>query len=337
MIGRLWCGWACPQTVFLEGIFRRVERFIDGPGHERLALDKGPWTARKLWKRSLKWSVWIAVALVLSHTGLAYFTGAHELVTYITNGPLAHPGLASFAAAGTVAILFDMTWFREQMCLIVCPYGRLQSVLTDEDTFVIGYDKARGEPRGKASDANAGACVDCRRCVVVCPTGIDIRNGLQLDCIGCAQCADACDLVMEKLHRPKGLIRTDSLRGFAGEKRRFLRPRLLGYAIAGLVGAMVAGFVVGRRVEVEANIVRAPGPPFVVAADGRVTNALMLHGGGAQAQRQAAGGALRDGAAAVVAQARGDAHHPARGVSPPRHAHRWRADGGRGQVRHHRA
>lgn len=277
VIGRLWCGWTCPQTVLLEGIFRRIERIIDGPANDRAALDRAPWSARKLFKRSLKFSLWSVAALVLSHTFLAYFTGAHELTRYIVEGPIHHPMLAGIAAFGTALLLFDMVWFREQMCLIVCPYGRLQSVLADEDTYAIGYDKARGEPRGKANDPSAGACVDCRRCVVVCPTGIDIRNGLQLDCIGCGQCADACDDVMVKLHRPKGLVRTDSMRGLRGEKRRFLRPRLIGYGVAGFIGALVAGFVVSGRGDVEANVVRMPGPPFVVDSDGKVTNALMIH------------------------------------------------------------
>lgn len=225
-LGRLWCGWACPQTVFLEGLFRRIERFIDGNDRERRALEAGPWTAVKVRKRVLKNGIFLALAVVIGHTLASYFTGAHELAEFITQGPARHPFAFGFSMAISGLLFFDMVWFREQTCLIICPYGRLQSVLADDDTYTIGYDTLRGEPRGKATDPASGACVDCGRCVDVCPTGIDIRNGLQLDCIGCGQCADACDAVMTKLERPKGLVRTDSLRGLSGEKRRFLRPRL---------------------------------------------------------------------------------------------------------------
>jgi cytochrome c oxidase accessory protein FixG len=275
-MGRLWCGWSCPQTVFLEGIFRRIERAIDGNDRERRALEQAPWTAHKIGKRLLKNGVFLALSLFIGHTLAAYFTGARELVAFVTEGPARHPFAFGFSMAISGILFFDMAWFREQVCLIICPYGRLQSVLADDDTSTIGYDKKRGEPRGKATDPNAGACVDCRRCVAVCPTGIDIRNGLQLDCIGCGQCADACDEVMAKLGRPKGLVRTDSLRGLSGQKRRFLRPRLIAYGVAAVVGLSVATFMISRRVNFEANVVRPPGPPYLVS-DGMVTNPVLLH------------------------------------------------------------
>lgn len=275
-LGRLWCGWACPQTVFLEGIFRRIERWIDGNDRERRALEAAPWTAVKIRKRVMKNGIFLFFAIVIGHTLASYFTGAHELVDFITQGPASHPFAFGFSMAISGVLFFDMAWFREQTCLIICPYGRLQSVLADDDTYTIGYDKKRGEPRGKATDPTAGACVDCGRCVDVCPTGIDIRNGLQLDCIGCGQCADACDAVMTKLERPKGLVRTDSLRGLSGEKRRFLRPRLAFYAVAATIGLSVAAFTISRRVNFEANVVRPPGMPFIVS-DGQVTNPVLLH------------------------------------------------------------
>ena len=275
-LGRLWCGWACPQTVFLEGLFRRIERFIDGNDRERRALEAGPWTAVKVRKRVLKNGIFLALAVVIGHTLASYFTGAHELAEFITQGPARHPFAFGFSMAISGLLFFDMVWFREQTCLIICPYGRLQSVLADDDTYTIGYDTLRGEPRGKATDPASGACVDCGRCVDVCPTGIDIRNGLQLDCIGCGQCADACDAVMTKLERPKGLVRTDSLRGLSGEKRRFMRPRLAFYAVAAAIGLSVAAVTISRRVNFEANAVRPPGLPFIMQ-DGQVTNPVLLH------------------------------------------------------------
>jgi cytochrome c oxidase accessory protein FixG len=277
MFGRLWCGWACPQTVWLEGLYRRIERVIDGPANERRALEDAPWTTKKVGKRALKWGAWLAISLFLGHTFVAYFVGAYELVGYLTEGPAEHMGAFVGAMGLAGAMMFDMAWFREQTCIVLCPYGRLQSVLTDEDTLVIGYDKQRGEPRGKASDPHNGACVDCRRCVQVCPTGIDIRNGLQLDCIGCGQCADACDTVMVKIGRPKGLVRTDSLRGLRDDQRRFLRPRLAAYAVAGAVGIVVSTTALYTRVPVEANVLRLPGAPYVLDDTGTVTNPLMLH------------------------------------------------------------
>jgi len=276
-MGRLWCGWACPQTVFLEGVFRRIERFIDGNDRERRALEAAPWTATKIRKRVLKNGIFLVLATIIGHTLASYFTGARELVGFITQGPADHPFAFGFSMAVTAILFVDMAWFREQTCLIICPYGRLQSVLADDDTYTIGYDAKRGEPRGKATDPTAGACIDCRRCVDVCPTGIDIRNGLQLDCIGCGQCADACDVVMTKLDRPKGLVRTDSLRGLSGEKRRFLRPRLAFYAVAATIGLSVATFTISRRVNFEANAVRPPGTPPFIVSDGQVTNPVLLH------------------------------------------------------------
>jgi cytochrome c oxidase accessory protein FixG len=275
-MGRLWCGWACPQTVFLEGIFRRIERVIDGNDRERRALEDAPWSAKKLGRRVLKNGIFLLLALVIGHTLASYFTGARALVGFITEGPAHHPFAFGFSMAVSGLLFFDMAWFREQTCLIICPYGRLQSVLADDDTFTIGYDAKRGEPRGKATDPTAGACIDCRRCVAVCPTGIDIRNGLQLDCIGCGQCADACDEVMVKIGRDKGLVRTDSLRGLSGMKRRFLRPRLAFYALTGIVGLSVATAMISRRMSFEGNVVRPPGPPFIVADD-VVINPVLLH------------------------------------------------------------
>ncbi len=200
-----------------------------------------------------------------------------SLLAMVTQSPGAHPVAFTWALAMTGLIYFNFSYFREQLCLIVCPYGRLQSILSDDDTVVIGYDEARGEPRGKAADPAAGDCVDCRRCVVVCPTGIDIRKGLQIDCIGCSACVDACDEIMDKLQRPKGLVRYDSMRGLSGKKRRFLRPRFWLYVALGVVGLAVASVSLTRGHQAfESNLLRQAGAAYTVT-DGLVRNVFDLH------------------------------------------------------------
>ena len=275
--GRIWCGYACPQTVFLEGLFRPIERLIEGPRSERLRRNAGPWTFDKLVRKGLKHAIYLALAFAIAHLITAYFVSLPALYEMVTERPSEHPEAFAWAATLTGILYFNFAWFREQLCLIVCPYGRLQSVLSDRDTMVIGYDEKRGEPRGKKGSAGAGDCVDCNRCVVVCPTGIDIRNGLQIDCIGCARCIDACDEVMVKLSRPKGLIRYDSQKGLAGEPRRVWRPRIALYSALGIIGCIAAGVAVGQRTSFEANLLRLrDAPPFVVD-QGRVRNAFEVH------------------------------------------------------------
>ena len=277
MFGRMWCGYACPQTVFLDGVFRRVERWIEGRHTVRMRREKEPLAWETLWRRLVKHAVFIALSWFLAHVFLSYFVSMPSLARMLTQSPASHSVAFAWAIAMTGLIYFNFSWFREQLCLIVCPYGRLQSVLSDDDTIVIGYDQKRGEPRGKASDSTAGDCVNCRRCVVVCPTGIDIRNGLQLDCIGCSACVDACDEIMDKLDRPRGLVRYDSLRGLSGKKRRFIRPRFWLYVVLGVVGLIVAsvGLTKGHR-PFEANLLRQPGAAYTVN-EGFVRNVFDLH------------------------------------------------------------
>ncbi len=274
--GRVWCGYACPQTVFLEGFYRRVERFIEGPRQVRLRRNRGPWTADKLLRKTIKHAVFAGLSLIIAHVFLSYFVSIPALLHMMVHAPEAHPEAFVWVAAISLGLYVDYALLREQLCLIVCPYGRLQSVMTDDDTIIIGYDEHRGEPRGKADDPKAGDCVDCKRCVVVCPTGIDIRNGMQLDCIGCGSCIDACDEIMDKLDRPLGLVRYDSFNGLAGEKKRFLRPRIFIYAALGLVGLLVAGLAVHGHRSFEANLLRLRGAPFTVD-DGVVQNAFEVH------------------------------------------------------------
>jgi len=275
VLGRVWCGYTCPQTVFLEAFFRRFERWIEGPRNARLRRNKGPWNRDKLVRKIAKQVVFAVTAAVVANVFISYFVSIPELWAMIDAGPAAHPGAFGVTLIITGALYFNFAWFREQTCVILCPYGRLQSVMTDSDTIIIGYDEQRGEPRGKKGSEGAGDCVDCERCVNVCPTGIDIRNGLQLDCIGCAACVDACNDIMTKVGREKGLVRYDSLRGLRGGKRRYWRPRLGLYAVLGAVGLAVAFFSVSSRSPWEANLLRLKGAPYVVS-EGVVTNVFDL-------------------------------------------------------------
>lgn len=281
-LGRAFCGWACPQTVLLEGVFRRIERWIEGSRERRLALAAAPWTARKIVLKGAEQLIFLGLSWVLGHVFLSYFVGIERLYAMILEGPRAHLTTFMWGMAATGLTYFNFAYFREQVCVLVCPYGRLQSILVDPDSLIVGYDRARGEPRGKllrlarAQARLQGDCVDCRRCVAVCPTGIDIRNGLQMECVACAQCADACDAVMERLKWPKGLIRYGSLRELSGGGRRVFRPRLVVYGLmlAASVVAMLVG--VGTRTPFEANLLRVQGAPWVL--DGEwVRNQFELH------------------------------------------------------------
>jgi cytochrome c oxidase accessory protein FixG len=274
--GRVWCGYACPQTVFLEGVYRRIERAIEGPRNLRLKRDEAGFSLDRTLRKVVKHGCFLALSFVVAHVFLSYFVSLPQIVSMVQQQPAAHPEAFAWALGTTLLVYGNFAWFREQLCLIVCPYGRLQSVLTDSDTLVIGYDVRRGEPRGKAKAADRGDCVDCARCVVVCPTGIDIRNGLQLDCIGCAACIDACDEVMTKLKRPVGLIRYDSQNGLDALPKRWLRPRIYVYALLGALGLCVSAIALRARTPFEANLLRLQGAPFVLEG-ARVRNALELH------------------------------------------------------------
>jgi cytochrome c oxidase accessory protein FixG len=267
LLGRLWCGWACPYTVFLEHVFRRIERWIDGDAHSRRRLDQAPPGFGKTLRRTVKYGLYLLCSAVIAHVFISYFVSLPRLYQFMWEGPLQHATVFTIIAVLTGILMFCFAWFREQFCIILCPYGRIQSALTDDDTVVIGYDAKRGEPRGKATDPAAGACVDCLRCVQVCPTGIDIRNGLQMECIGCAACIDACDDIMRKLDRPTGLVRYDSTKGLAGEKRRILRPRLWLYTTLGLLGLAALGTTAWFKAKpIHAEVSRMRGQPFYADA-----------------------------------------------------------------------
>jgi len=276
LLGRVWCGWACPQTVFLEGVFRRVERWLEGPRERRLHRNAGPWTPEKLLRKGAKQVVFALLAFLIAHVLLAYFVSLPKTFEMVRHNPAAHPEAFLWATALTVVLYVNFAWFREQFCVVLCPYGRLQSVLTDPQSLFVGYDAPRGEPRGKKGAQGADDCVDCHRCLVVCPTGIDIRKGAQLECIGCTACIDACDAVMDRLDRPRGLIRYDSLEGLAGRPRRILRPRVVAYTILLVLGATVAAGAARGRTNFEVNLLRLQGAPFTLTGD-EVRDSLDLH------------------------------------------------------------
>ena len=207
--GRVWCGWGCPQTVFITFLYSKVERLIEGRARERSKLAESPWNTNKILKKSLKWFIFLILSLHISHSLLGYYVGTRELFFITLDSPMENLGLFITMLVITSIFLFDFGWFKEQFCIIACPYGRLQSVIMDSYSKVVGYDYNRGEPR-RSKDIEKGKegdCINCYHCVKVCPTGIEIRNGTQLECIACTACIDACDEIMEKVHKPKGLIR----------------------------------------------------------------------------------------------------------------------------------
>ncbi len=270
LFGRLWCGYACPQTVFLDGWIRPIERWIEGEWTTRRRRDAGPWTWDRLWRKVLKWTVFAAAAFVGAMAFMSYWAGAPELWT-------GQAGSVEYALVGifTLAFLADFAWFREQFCNYLCPYARFQSALTDDNTLIIGYDERRGEPRGGKEAKTSGRCVDCAKCVNVCPQGIDIRDGFQLECIGCAACIDACTSVMGRLgHR--SLIEYGSLASLAGRESRLLRPRTVVYAALLAALAVTAMGLLAVRVPFEASVSRAPGSLFTVDPDGYVRNTYFL-------------------------------------------------------------
>jgi cytochrome c oxidase accessory protein FixG len=276
LAGRVWCGWACPQTVFLEGVYRRIERWIEGPREKRIRRDAAPFTLEKGLRKGATHLAFAAVSLVVAHIVLSYFVSLPKTLAMVRQSPGAHPAAFAWVVAVSATLYLNFAWFREQLCVVLCPYGRLQSALLDEDSLVVGYDVGRGEPRGKRGKEGAGDCVDCRRCVVVCPTGIDIRNGVQMECLACTACIDACDDVMDRLGRARGLVRYDSMRGLAGKKRRILRSRIVLYTALLFVGAAVALVATRRRTDFEAVLLRLPGQPYT--SDGaEIRNALQVH------------------------------------------------------------
>lgn len=279
--GRIFCGWVCPQTIFMEMVFRRIEYWIDGDRGAQQRLDKSPWNAKKIRKRVLKWIIFFIISFLIANVFLAYLIGSDQLIQYVTDGPLAHVSTMVSLLIFTGVFYFVFAWFREQVCIIACPYGRMQGVLLDEKSIVVTYDHKRGEAENgrkkfrKNEDRDAlghGDCIDCFQCVNVCPTGIDIRNGTQLECVNCTACIDECDDIMDKINKPKGLIRYASEDEINNKTKFKFTARMKGYtAVLGILIAVLVGMLFLRN-ELEANIFRLPGQLYERKANNIISN-----------------------------------------------------------------
>ncbi len=279
--GRVFCGWVCPQTIFLEMVFRKIEYWIDGDRGAQIRLKKRDWDADKIRKRIVKHSIFFILSFIIANVFLAYLTGSDRLFEIITDNPLNHISGLIAIIIFTIVFYFIFAWFREQVCVIACPYGRLQSVLLDNKSIVVAYDYKRGEKEvGRAKfkknedrpTSGKGDCIDCHQCVDVCPTGIDIRNGTQLECVNCTACIDACDFMMEKVDLPKGLIRFASEDNIAKGKKAVFTARMKGYTA---VLVILTGFLIGMlflRNDVEATILRLPGQLYETKENNIISN-----------------------------------------------------------------
>ena len=274
--GRVFCGWVCPHTVFMEMIFRKIEYFIEGDAEQQRKLNRQEWNTRKITKRAIKWGVFYLLAVIIANFFLAYIIGSDEVIRIVQEPVSAHIG--GFISMLVFSFIFFgvFTWFREQACIIVCPYGRLQGVMLDPNSIVVAYDYVRGEPRGKIRKnepaVSTGDCVDCSLCVKVCPTGIDIRNGTQLECINCTACIDACDAVMEKTNRPTGLIRYASETGIKNNTPLRMTGRTKAYSAVLVLLIGVLAFLLISRSDVDVTVLRTGGQLFQEQDNNRVSN-----------------------------------------------------------------
>ena len=277
VFGRVWCGWACPQTVFMEMVFRKIEYWIEGDATRQRKLDQAPWTTEKIRKKGLKHALFIFFSLLISHTVMAYLIGIDQVVEVVSQTPGAR--MAGFIGlmVFTGIFYFVFAFFREQACIAVCPYGRLQGVFLGNDSIAVIYDWKRGEPRGRLrKDKNArqdmGDCIDCKMCVYACPTGIDIRNGTQLECVNCTACIDACDDIMVRTEKPKGLIRYASYNSIMDGVQRIFTPRVAGYSLV-LISliAVVLGLLLSRT-PIEAVVLKVPGQLYQEQPGDRISN-----------------------------------------------------------------
>jgi cytochrome c oxidase accessory protein FixG len=272
IFGRIFCGWACPQTIFMEMLFRKVEYWIDGDANKQQQLKAMPWNAFKIRKRATKIIVFYMIAFIIANYFMAYLISMDEVLRYVHEGIAAHAATFIALIIFTTIFFFVYYWFREQVCIVVCPYGRLQGVLLDKNSIVVAYDYVRGEPRGKISEHNNGDCIDCKACVRVCPTGIDIRNGTQLECINCTACIDACDEIMEAIDKPKQLIRYASENNIAKKEKLKITTRIKGYSFLLLVIASALFIILATRDAVDITILRTQGMIYQTLPDGYIGN-----------------------------------------------------------------
>lgn len=302
VFGRVFCGWACPQTIFMEMVFRKIEYWIDGDFAQQKKLRAMPWNAEKIRKRTIKFIVFFAISFLIANFFLAYLISMDQLIGYIEH-PAGHVGTLISLLIFTSVFFFVYWWFREQVCLVVCPYGRLQGVLLDKNSIVVAYDHKRGEPRGKmkkAEDhdckctdckedgacksinakmeaiARQGDCIDCFACVRVCPTGIDIRNGTQLECVNCTACIDACDDIMEKVNKPKGLIRYASENSITNGIKLKLNRRIKAYSGVLMLLLSLLVFLLASRSDLDVRLMRTSGMTYTTMPDGRLGNLYNL-------------------------------------------------------------
>lgn len=307
--GRVWCGWACPQTIFMEMVFRKIEGWIEGDFNARKRLDASPWTTEKVVKKGLKHGVFFLISFAISNTFLAYLIGRDQWLTLITDDPAQHLAGLSAIVIFTGVFYLVFAWLREIVCTTICPYGRLQGVLLDKNSLIVAYDYIRGEPRGKrvkseevrvksfpdgasssptgdpaftlnssllTHHSQKGDCIDCKLCVQVCPMGIDIRNGTQLECINCTLCIDVCDSVMDKIELPQGLIRMDSQANIEQGKPFRFTARIKAYSGVLLVLLGIIGFLLVSRPVMDVTVLRAPGQLYQRETGGKVSNLYLV-------------------------------------------------------------
>ncbi|MDD1525509.1 cytochrome c oxidase accessory protein CcoG [Riemerella anatipestifer] len=277
VFGRIFCGWICPQTIFMENVFRKIEYWIEGDRNKQIKLDQQPWNSEKIRKRGLKWTIYIIISLVVTHFMFMYIVGYEEVFRIMKEGPIKYPTNFLVMLLFTAAFYLVFAWFREQVCTLVCPYGRLQGVLIDKQTINVYYDFKRGENRSKwrknedRAAEGKGDCIDCNQCVVVCPTGIDIRNGQQLECINCTACIDACNEVMEKVGLPKGLIRYATENEIEQGRRFKFTSRMKAYTAVLIALMTFVSFLLYNRGSMEAKFIKPAGSTFFIS-DNEITN-----------------------------------------------------------------
>ncbi len=280
VFGRVWCGWACPQTIFMELVFRKIEYWIDGDAKQQRKLSEAPWNASKVTKRIAKYSIFMAISILIAHTLMAYLIGIEGVIDIVTSSPFENWSgfLGTMFFTGTFFWVF--AYFREQACIAVCPYGRLQGVLMNKDSIAVSYDFKRGEPKGKikkgARQEKKGDCIDCKLCVHVCPTGIDIRNGSQLECVNCTACIDVCDEVMLKIDKPTGLIRLASYNNIIEGTKKIFTTRVVGYTI--VLGILIVALTIllTNRSDIGATALRVPGQLYQKTETGDIQNLINI-------------------------------------------------------------